>query len=298
VSEPELDPERLAALLDGRVDDKERAELVARLAASPEARAVLADAAAVVDVLPQNTVGTTLPSKGEGERGRLFRRTWLALAASVIVVVGATTVYRTTRGRSLDPGDYIALLANQSSGLPPSLDIRPWGATRSSTQPVTEPGRAYRLGARLTDLSLMVPRRDTLLVPLSLEAAALLVDVPVAGDAVHAFRQLAAATAEPNAPLEPLFREARSELTTLGNVDQDRVRYGAWLEAARVAGARQDTAFFRKRESRQVLTDLARKEGDSVELQPLIKVAQSSIENRDWSILAPSLSKLLALLGR
>jgi hypothetical protein len=48
VREPSIDPERLAAFLDGRLDEGERAKLLAEIADSPEALDLLADTAAVL----------------------------------------------------------------------------------------------------------------------------------------------------------------------------------------------------------------------------------------------------------
>lgn len=48
VTEPTLDPERLAALIDGTLDDPERARLIELPATSELHREVLADAAAAM----------------------------------------------------------------------------------------------------------------------------------------------------------------------------------------------------------------------------------------------------------
>src|SRR5215208_5211320 len=48
VKEPTIDPERLAALLDGRLDERARSEILAQLAASEADLEVMADAAAVM----------------------------------------------------------------------------------------------------------------------------------------------------------------------------------------------------------------------------------------------------------
>src|SRR5688572_3407035 len=51
--EPSIDPERLAALLDGRLSDDEREALLADLARSEDAMEALGDAAAVLRELEQ-----------------------------------------------------------------------------------------------------------------------------------------------------------------------------------------------------------------------------------------------------
>ena len=279
MSEPEIDPERLAALLDGRVDEKERAELLARLAASPETRSVLADAASIIDDV-QASSSAPSTSKGTGRiRGRFpFSTSWMALAAGVVILVSASVLYRSTRTGSTDAAAYAKLLAD-ASGLPASFDTRPWGTARSATQPVTEQGRAYRLGARLTDLELTVPRRDSRVATLAEDAASLLVEVPVGGGAVRAFRDLATAASTANANLEPLLGSARRELASLADVDQERMRYGSWLEAARVAAARHDSVFFLRRETRQTMASLARVESGRAGITPLIEDLQRAIES-------------------
>ena len=301
MTEPEIDLERLAALLEGRVDEKERAELVARLAASPEARAVLADAAAIIGEVPASLATPSGSTRSGRLRGRLpFSTRWMALAAGVVIVVGTSVVYRAAKTRPIDAAGYATMLSDRSSGLPASFDTRPWGATRSSTQPVTDNGRAYRLGARLTDLELAVPRRDSQVAPLAQDAASLLVDVPVAGGAARAFRDLATAASTPNAALEPLLGNARAELTSLGDIDQERLRYGAWLEAARVAAARRDTAFFRRRETRQTLEGLARLSEETSEARLMVTAVEATINRTsvDWSMLTSRLQLLLASLTR
>ena len=299
MSEPEIDPERLAALLDGRVDEKERAELLARLAASPEARATFADAAAIIDDVPASSSAPS-PLKGIGRgRGRFPSATpWMALAAGVVIVAGTSIVYRATTTGPADPAAYAKMLADQSR-LPASFDTRPWGATRSVTQPVTEHGRAYRLGARLTDLEVTVPSRDTQVANLAEDAASLLVDVPVAGGAVRAFRDLASAASTPNSNLEQLLGSARIELASLTNIDQERLRYGAWLEAARVAAVWRDTAFFGRRDTRQTLANLARAETDSPDMKALIEDVHREIDtgSADSAVLSRRLTQLLVRLS-
>jgi negative regulator of sigma E activity len=70
-----LDPETLAALLDGRLHGPELERALARLAASDETRAALAEAAAIRSALGRRTPGPPGWSVG--------RRVALALAAAM-----------------------------------------------------------------------------------------------------------------------------------------------------------------------------------------------------------------------
>ena len=80
-----LGAEELAALLDGKLDQSRRAELLARLGSSEEALEAYANASAVVNELEAgDTTRSTAPSKLTGRAPRRVPRwSWMAIAAAL-----------------------------------------------------------------------------------------------------------------------------------------------------------------------------------------------------------------------
>jgi hypothetical protein len=301
VSEPTVDPERLAALLDGRVSDAERAELMARLSSSPEMLAVLADAAAA-----QGELGSASDEEGRAPVARRRFRFlspaaigWLAAAA----VVAAVAVPLLRRGESFgqDPTAYARLLSSYDQGLPTGWDVRPWGVTRSSNQAVTAEGRSWRLGARLTDLELAVVNRDTVMASLARDVASLLADVPLSGMAAATFQQLAERASAANTDLSTLLVRGREQLESVAAVDRSALRFGAWIEAARVAAVRKDSAFYATTETRHAMNNLARVDPLAPDAREALVSLRTALDDkgvRDWHTVQRSLNELLAVVAR
>jgi len=298
-----IDPERLGALLDGRLTGRERAELLARLAASDEGVEVFADALAVQGELEDED--RRAAGAADDPRVLPFRRPargapWrpgprLALAASVAAVaVGMAAWGLARRGAGDDdPGRYAALLARP--GLPAGWDAAPWTAARAAGETLDPRARAVRVGARITDLEAAAATRDSVAARrAAAEVGALLGALPAAGPATAVYDEIGRRAGEPEAARE------RGRRTAARLAGEEGVALGAWAEAARLAAGRRDEAFFRARATRKALDRAA---GDAA-LPPDARAAAERIRAAlaasgapDWGVLEREAARILASAG-
>jgi len=266
VKEPRIDPEQVAALLDGRLDEQRRTELLACIAASEEGLDVLADTAAVLRELEgpcdaedsEGTEPASLPGDGgiiplhpPFRRRRWPVRRWAALAAALAAVALVPVLWsRLHTPDPRDPGRPITLLAETGvPGLPAGWSERPWRLVRGSAASLVPEARAARLGALQVDLELAVGARDSAAASqLVGEIETLLADVPASGPVMDEYRVVARRIGEPPARLAGALAEARTGMAVLAG--EERVALGAWAEAGRVAASLRDVAFFRDRATR------------------------------------------------
>lgn len=242
-----MDPERLAALLDGRLPPAERATALDRLAASDEDLGVAADAAAVLRELEEEDARSgVIPLRPRAARTAGVRP-WMAVAAAIaamaLVPLG---VWLARPGAPPAPVAVVAMLESPSSGLPEGWDVRPWSVTRG------EGGAgAGRLGAFLADLELAARTNDPAVALLAARVAVLLDDVPGGGTTADLYRGISARAGAPYAELAPSLRSGEEAVS--GLVDRELLAIGAWAEAARFAAMRRDAEFFRDRGSRRMM---------------------------------------------
>jgi hypothetical protein len=294
VSDPTVDPEQIAALLDGRLDARARAELLARLAQSEAGLEAYADAAATMRELEETH---QLPSPGPAtaaRHGPTRRWPWLMLAAALILAVGTSRLWRRPSDAALGSPAQLAVLleSGRPAGVPNRVSLAPpaWSTSRGPGGSVTDArALAIRLGARLTDLEVAVRARDT--------AAS-----SAAADVVRLLGGLRA----PSAPLAALYMDVGrraggdpdSLAQQLANVwsetarlaGDDDVRLGAWLEAARFAAARHDARFFAAPTSRTAIARL-----------PSIYAARLSTPphaDAEWQDVGRILNDVMSALGR
>lgn len=330
MNDPAMDPQRIAAMLDGRLDAADRQRLIEELAASDDALGAYADAAAVLRELERDGViepratdaesAATAPAppfaaraqrpttvtplagapgrKRTTSRGRIVR--WAALAAGIVVMIAAPVLWQRSRSDARIPAEpggvvsYVAFLAAdaRAAGLPPGWDGTPWGSTRGAGDPLTPEERGVRIGARLTDLELAAASGDSASArAIAREVAALLEEVPGAGAAGSTYRAFAASAADRQA----LARARRDAALVAG---EDDVALGLWLETARVAAARRDTAYFRAPGSRA-----ARARGSRA-VQALAPASMARLDSAladprgaAWADAERELTALLATLG-
>jgi hypothetical protein len=225
LSEPQhIDPERLAALIDGRLGKAEATALRRQLAASDDdALSVFADAIAVTRALtPDHAAPTPIRSSAGWRRLR-----WvvpLAAAASLAAIIIWKPRYA--------PSDFAASVpAGATASLGPA-----WGELRGSGERVSDAVRAVRIGALLTDLE--VDRRAGARVIEPAMAIASLLDQANGGSVVAAsFRSVAADSVQTISPARAKELGSR----TLDLVDADRAAVGSYLEALRLATASGDS---------------------------------------------------------
>jgi hypothetical protein len=311
--------ERLAALLDGRLDAHRRDELLTELAASEDDFDAYADAVAITAELegaaaeapPVRAVSDASPTQAVPDappihadpgvtpidaapsRRRGIAPRWLALAAVLAGV--ALAPWLLTRFA----GERGGLVAVEARALPAGWDASPWGVTRGAGDGLTDDARAVRLGARLVDVELAVRGRDPATAQLATETAILLEQIPAASPAAGIYRQLAGRAGEPAERLEPLLAQGRELVPQMA--DEERVKLGAWLESARIAAATRDREFFASRTNRSRLKRMAGDAGlppSARSAAERIRIALEASSDQDWGLLERELVALLRSLGR
>jgi hypothetical protein len=318
VSEPTIDPERLAALLDGRLTEAQRAELLAQLAGSEPDLEILATAIAAARDAEAHDAATSssgapaanAPVAGAAHREASIapRRTgswrepavrWAALAAGIAIIVLIPFVRsRLARPATGDSARYVALLGAGAT-LPTGWDGHPWSTTRGATDALTADSRDARIGARLVDLGLAVQSRDTTAASIASDIATLLEPLPASGPLTSLYHQLASRIRDSTADWAPLALQARSATQPL--IASAAGDAGAWLEAARIAAARHDASFFTASESRAALVRLAElptlTDSDR-EAMVSLRSKVTSATQPDWAGVGGQISQLLDLFAR
>jgi hypothetical protein len=297
MTDPRIDPELLAALIDGRLDERARAEVLRALDEDAELRAMYADAVAIEGEL-------AAADAGRGSKVRPFRRgaapgSWrrgrvMLLAASLAGIAFLPWAVMRSRGDAGAPYALVRQLGVEAEV--PALED-PWTVTRGGPAPMSERGRAVRLGARLVDLELAIAARDSGMLGAVATSVATLAntDPPLTGAPVDLYRRIAAgdAAAVRDRGARREGWEAMSELA-----GEEATRLGAWLEAARVAVVRRDAEFFRSRVTRRVLDDGAM--ATDADERAAMEQVRSAAGNGspDWAALATALEAALKSAGR
>jgi hypothetical protein len=298
VTQSAIDPQVLAALLEGRLPARERVAVMARLAASEPALEAYIDAVAVMSELqPGPMIGDRGPARSapDAKRWRLPPKRWLAIAAVLAGV--ALAPWLTTRSRPsgrADPGGIVAQLQVPTGGLPAGWDGRPWSSVRGAEQPLTPRARAIRLGARLVDLELAVAVRDPAAANLAGDIAALLEALPAAGPVTAMYRDIARDDSASSQDLEPLLAQAGTAAARLAGADPTRL--GAWAEAARIAAARRDAGFFRAEQTRAALEQASNLLDPAEPARAAVQRLRAALAPErapDWSALERDLTELL-----
>ena len=284
MTQPRIDAEQLAALLDGRLSGDQRAELLQRLAASDSATDAFADAAAVTNEL-QPLPSKTFPASR-----------WIAIAAALTGLALAPWLWTRVRQPQSDgAARLVSLLGVPVVATPPQgWDASPWSSVRGDDQPLTPSARALRIGAHMTDLELAARRGDTAAARFATDIAALLEGVPAAGPVIAMYRQIAEQAATSPSQLDPMI--AKAETAAAGLAGADLVRLGAWAQAARLAAHVKDAAFFQSREPRTTLADDRAIAGLSQPGRTALALVQTTLAAEgapDWGALERGLTELL-----
>jgi hypothetical protein len=295
-----MDAERLAALLDGRLDERRRAEAVARLASSDAELEVFVDALAVTRELEAEEAADGVVPLRPAARRPWWRRPgghWAAVAAVLAGLALLPVLWNRSRGPDVgDPGGYAALLGG--GGLPAGWDRTPWGSTRGPGDPLTEQARAVRVGAAVTDLEVAIASRDPRAAEIADEIDELLGGVPGGSGSAMYYREIGRRAGEGPDRLGPLMEDGRRAAAAL--LGDTLVAVGAWAEAARLAAARRDDEFFRSAETRFALEQADGMAGlpePAREAVGRIRSAIAADGSRDWTRLKHAADELLRLLG-
>jgi hypothetical protein len=306
VKDSKIDPERLAALIDGKLTGAERDEVIAQLARSDEAYDVFVDAADVVRELEdEDQPARTDPSNVVPFRPALpwWRRgstRLLALAAGLVGIAALSWTLMPRLASRNGNGDWpVALLSDGASGLPQSWTDVAWPRTRASTEVLTDHSRAVRIGARLVDLELALRKPDQRAAGFAEEIASLMDGIPVGAASATWYRSIAQGARQGSAP--PANELSTMRASTESVAGPRPARLGAWAETARIAAMRRDASFF---SSEAFRADLERalavaRTKPAAESLPS-RLTPSSIEEAgapDWDARVEDLTLVVRVLG-
>jgi hypothetical protein len=328
VARPIIDDERIGALIDGRLDAARRDALLAELAVADEddylafvetaaALADLHDVAAGDDAspVPAPTAADPVPEPAEplpvaaddgkviplrprarGVRAPVIAGI-LALAAILAAVVVVPALRRRPAGPLDDAARAVAMVDASDALRPATFGERPWsGLYRGADAPMSDRGRAVRVGAYLVDLDLAARHGDPRVGALADTVAGLVSEVPGGGAIAGLYRGIA----EPGATEDVRSTLAQGNDAVRDLLPADGLEIGVWAEAARVASARRDPSFFHDDATRGVLQRAAK-----VELPPGAQEALTAIGAAipangapDWTQLDPQLREFLREAAR
>lgn len=283
---PHIDPERLAALLDGRLDAAQAAAVRAQLAtASDDILTAYADAVTVSAELTRDIAPISSARGG---------RRWLALSSIGAVAAAALAVVVVRSERNPSAGYRPGVLAAAIPLNAPGPDAPVWGTTRGGAVTVEQRSRSVRIGALLVDLEVGM-RRDDHGRAAAGAIARLLQGVPVGATAsapLQAYADSRDAT---------MSTDRRRELgqMALQLMDGTLADAGAYLEAARLATSSGDASFFDAAPA-SVLTRLERRQDLDSTTRSAVKqlISLTAARPRDAVAIHTAIEDLLRILAR
>lgn len=234
MSDNAIDPERLAAMLDGTSSASERDALLRALAQSPEELDAYADAAAALEGLNEPVAERAdLPSRQSVPSRRW--RNWGGLAAAALVVTAGAVMLRQGSGGDADPA---RRLIESELALPTQWSSQTWGSARGIGASVTPDVRAARAGVLYADL-IMASRDGTRADSIANTLAALIDDVPGSAATVSILHSWSTGSASSQDRATTL----QASLASL--VSRERFTEAVWLESARVAALAHDAEYLK-----------------------------------------------------
>jgi hypothetical protein len=241
VKEPREDDERLSALLEGRVEGRQREDMLAHLAAADEDYEVFTDTAAVLRALEEEDARARRGPVPPSMRKRGWVRTAAYAVSAVVVLLAISWALRERGGSAGASPLQLAMRADpDAAGLRtgwaiPAPSDPPRGEDRAATNAL-----AVRAGAMLVDLSVAVLAGD---LPRARQLAGQALDdfEPGAGPRAPLRRIAEAGPDTPRDSLNALVNAATDRLAALG---RKPLEVGAWAEAARIAAAARNAGFF------------------------------------------------------
>ena len=294
-------PDRLAALLDGRLSEQERVDLLRRLAVSPADLAVLAQATAIlreVEDQPQSQPAQpsrVLETAPAMSRWTHKRRAMSVAAAIVVVAAGAWFVSRDTNSDTLGPAHYLASLERPADPLPRGWEGQPWSRTRGDADDALSPrARGVRLGALLVELQVAVTTTDPASMGIAQTIARLVGAMPAGGAISDQYMKIAGRASEPPTSLQPVLDQAASAVRVAAG--EQAVDLGSWLQTARLAAARRDSPYFQTSTTSSMLAQLTGGSEVTPEMQTTVKRVRSTVASQSlgWEQLSADLTWLLA----
>lgn len=332
---PPIDPELLARLLDGTLDEKQRQKLLQDIASSEEDLEALGDAAMLMRDLeqsgaladaratsgnllverspasaPQSARGTDAneslrgaSTEGEPRRFRLaaWKSRWGIVASAAVVLLAAGLAYWRSDARSATygPRELVAALTEVSLGARVTPAVA-WPAVRGTGDELTPRALGVRFGAEAVAMEVAERAGDSAtLTRTANRVAQLLVGQTGAGPVLQVYQRVAAN----NAISSRTRREWLTNGWTLGAtlVGPELAQLGAWLATVRVAAEQRDTAFFRRARLADLVRALERDaavddaETRSARERLLAMLRRGSVDQ--WEVLHRDVTTMLLTLG-
>ena len=301
MKEPREDDERLSALLEGRVEGRQRDDLLAHLSAADDDYEVFTDTAAVLRALEDEDARVRRPARTPS----MARGGWRAPSLRTAVAVTGTMVLLLALGLALQGRAtaargplQLALLADpDTQGLG---DLAPWtprSPMRGAGGRAARDARAVRAGAMLLDLAVAARAGDTAQTRRVAERLIGQFDPGASPDTP--LRRIEARPHEPADTLGALVQGATERLVKF--LERKPLELGAWAEAARLAAHARNAGFFEDGRSRGMLNRakrLARGDaGARAAVERVRAYLPAANEAPRWGELATSLDALLHELG-
>ena len=310
-----IDAEEIGALLDGRVAEPRRSELLTRLEQDDEGYDLFADTAAVLreaeegasekapehvrEDEPAPVTTTVIPLRPRQAGWRRPPARWMALAAA-LAALALVPVLRSRMNESAwrNPERLVTMSGQSGAGLP-----KPWThswAVKRGGEIIAENTGAAQVGTLHMDLVVEAhssgPVDTARVAQLAGDAAATLQKINQTWANLAAGEYGAIADSTQWSGPELLRRLAAARSTILDAIGTpDYFTLGAWTEAARLAANRQDAAFFRARGSQLALEQAASLpdlRDDARAAAKRILSMQDQGEIRDWNGLRTALEVL------
>jgi hypothetical protein len=141
-----------------------------------------------------------------------------------------------------------------------------------SKQPLSTRGRAVRVGALIIELEALAKSGDSTAAHVADQVSTLLDEIPNGGVAGAAYRALANFGA-----VHDSLKRAQAALAAESLAGVSDVRLGAWLEAGRIAAARNDTLFFSRTDTWLTLWNARMAAGDEANTRAAVSVLSGFI---------------------
>lgn len=299
MKESKEDDERLAALLEGRVQGDQREGMLSHLAAADDDYEVFAGTARVLRALGEEDARAhSRPRLRSMRRGG-----WRAPKIRTVVVVTGTIVLLlglrwALRERTLfimpDPVQLAMRADPDVRGLPADWRLpTPSGSARGTSSSAGRDAVAVNAGAMLVELAVSVRARDTAQTQMLAARLSGQLD-PGASDT-----PLQRIYENPDAPTDSLA-ELLAQATARLADRHEPLELGAWLEAARLAANGQNSAFFEDGLNAGMLGRAERlARGDKAALAAVAEVRAALQVGRapQWDALENAFGKLLSELS-
>lgn len=255
---PPVDPNDLAALIDGRLEGEAKARVLRLVAADEDALTLLADSAETLRDL-EGTKQIGIPHSGlsepaESEAIIPFRPRWKTFSAALATAVAAMVILLIYRAPDKEPvpssSDLLAAYSSPIPDLTTYIDHTLGPVFRGEDSLVSSPGNAFRLGVRTLDLQLALQTQDRLTgIRWALEIQELLpsvVTLPELHQANYSrIEQNLGQSVVPQSTLgDTIHAESDLENTLKGSVLRVDFLFGRWVEANRLAALGKQRAYF------------------------------------------------------